>query len=232
MKILCISDHIDPIIYTPSIKKRLSDVNLVISAGDLPLEYYGFIVSLLNTPCFFVFGNHHLKRYDIYRKNKIKGPDLWEENIRYKHSFGASYIGGKTARHKDLLIAGLDGSPVYNHGKNQYSELRMFAQILKLIPKFIFNKIFRGRYLDILLTHTPPYDINDQPDKCHRGFKVFLWFMRVFKPKYLLHGHVHLFNSNEKRTAVYKKTKIINIYDHYLLDVDIENIQGRDKKNE
>ena len=37
MKILCISDQIDPLIYSVNIKERYQDVDLVISAGDLPM---------------------------------------------------------------------------------------------------------------------------------------------------------------------------------------------------
>ena len=38
MKILCVSDQIDPLIYSVNIKERYRDVDLVISAGDLPME--------------------------------------------------------------------------------------------------------------------------------------------------------------------------------------------------
>ena len=58
MKILCISDQIDPLIYTNSIRQRFADVDLVLCAGDLPMDYLEFIVSSLNKPVFFVFGNH------------------------------------------------------------------------------------------------------------------------------------------------------------------------------
>ena len=46
MKILCISDQIDPLIYSVNIKERYQDVDLVISAGDLPMEYLEFIKSV------------------------------------------------------------------------------------------------------------------------------------------------------------------------------------------
>ncbi len=61
MKVLCIADHIDPVIYSANLKARFADVDLVLSAGDLALEYYDFIVSTLNKPLLFVFGNHHLE---------------------------------------------------------------------------------------------------------------------------------------------------------------------------
>ena len=69
MKILCVSDQIDPLVYSINIKERYQDVDLVISAGDLPMEYLEFIVSSLNKPLLFVFGNHNLNALPYYHKN-------------------------------------------------------------------------------------------------------------------------------------------------------------------
>ncbi|MBE6351231.1 MAG: metallophosphoesterase, partial [Spirochaetaceae bacterium] len=63
MKILCVSDQIDPLVYSNAIKERFSDIEIVFCAGDLPMEYIDFIVSSLNVPTYFVFGNHNLKEF-------------------------------------------------------------------------------------------------------------------------------------------------------------------------
>jgi Icc-related predicted phosphoesterase len=96
----------------------------------------------------------------------------------------------------------------------------MKLEILKLIPVLIFNRIFRGRFLDILLTHASPWGIHDKPDPCHRGFKSFLWFMRVFKPKYLIHGHIHLYDLSDIRTTRYQDTLVVNAFSHYILETE------------
>lgn len=44
--------------------------------------------------------------------------------------------------------------------------------------------------------------------------------MNRFKPKYLLHGHVHLIDMNEPRVKEYSDTKVINIYKNYILEDD------------
>jgi Icc-related predicted phosphoesterase len=98
----------------------------------------------------------------------------------------------------------------------------MRIEILKLLPGLLFNRIFRGRYIDILLTHAPPEGIHDKPDKCHQGFKCFLWFMRTFKPRYLVHGHIHLYDLSEVRTTKYHQTTVLNAYSHYLIDTKAE----------
>jgi len=92
--------------------------------------------------------------------------------------------------------------------------------MMRLVPAMVWHRIFHGRFLDVLLTHSPPYGINDLPDPCHTGFRVFLWFMRTFKPRYLVHGHVHLYDRNAARGAQYMSTSVINAYDHIVIDVE------------
>ncbi len=220
IKILCIADHKDPLIYSSLIKSRFGDIDLVISAGDLEMDYYGYIASSLNKPLLFIFGNHNLKRIGYYRKEYSKM--LYDRLNSSYPSFGSTYIGGKVKRIKKLLIAGLGGSKRYNKGKNQFTEAGMFLYILKLLPGLFINKILFGRFLDILVTHAPPEGINDKKDPCHSGFKIFLWFMRVFKPKYLVHGHVHLYDINKKRREKYYETTIVNAYNHTIINEDFK----------
>ena len=218
MKILCIADHIDPFIYSSSLKSRFSDIDFVLSAGDLALEYYDFIVTNLNKPLYFVFGNHHLAG----RGSFIGNPDPYTTHITKAQTIpspGGTYLEGKVLRMKGAIIAGLGGSKWYNGGENQYTDFSMFLSMVKLFPGLIWNRIFHGRFLDILVTHAPPYGFNDLPDPCHTGFKVFLWFMRVFKPAYLVHGHVHLYDRNADREARYRQTRIVNAYDHVLIEL-------------
>ena len=208
MKILCVSDQIDPLIYTNTIKQRYADVDLVLSAGDLPMEYLDFIVSTLNKPLLFVFGNHHTEDY-----TNCKTTGQFEI-----HFHGATYIDARVRSEAGLIIAGLGGSMRYNQGENQFSDFQMSFRILKLLPALVFNRIFRGRFLDVLLTHAAPSGIHDKKDKCHQGFKCFLWFMKVFKPRYLVHGHIHLYDLAELRISSFLDTMVINAYGHYLID--------------
>jgi Icc-related predicted phosphoesterase len=219
MKILCISDHIDPLVYSSSIKERFKDIDVVLSAGDLPMEYLEFIVSSLNKSLFFVFGNHNLTELYRYKKSDGMAANNWEsEDTGY--GSGAVHIGSKVKTEDGLIIAGLGGSMRYNYGENQYTEFRMNLEILKLIPVLIINRIFRGRFLDILLTHAAPRGIHDKEDPCHRGFKAFLWFMRVFKPKYLIHGHIHLYDLSDLRTTRYQDTLVVNAFSHYIIETE------------
>lgn len=218
LKVLCISDKVDPLIYNSAIKERFGDIDLVLSSGDLAFSYYDFIVSSLNKPFFFVFGNHQLKELGYYKK-----PSSLEDRYSLpleKLNVGGIYIDGKVKKAGSLLVAGLGGCLWYNGEENQFREWQMALKITRLIPSLLWNKLFRGRYLDIMVTHTAPFGVGDKKDLCHRGFRVFLWFMRRFKPRYLIHGHIHLYDLNAVREHTYDATTVINAYRHYVLSLE------------
>ncbi len=221
MKILCVADQIDPLVYSSSIKSRFRDVDIVLGAGDLPLDYYSFIVSCLNKPLLYIFGNHELSSLKAIKNRSAHDPENWIGDIQMKEKYGATYIGGKTLRQDKVLITGLGGSMRYNDGENQFTEFQMFMRILGLLPGLLWNRIIHGRWLDILLTHAPPKGIHDRNDPCHRGFRVFRWFMRWFKPKYLVHGHVHLYRLDEIRRSEFHKTRIVNAFNHIVIDLEL-----------
>lgn len=222
MKILCVADKRDPIVYSHSIKERFKDVDLVLSAGDLDLEYYGYIVSSTNKPLLFVFGNHNLSKLPRYNKKFGEEYNFDNDDV-LAPSYGSTYIGGKVKQINGLLVAGLGGSRRYNRGLNQHSELGMHFLIWKMAPRLIWNRLLHGRYLDILLTHAAPRGLGDEPDPCHLGFKAFLHFMKWFKPSFLVHGHIHLYGINDRREYRYLDTTIINAYNHVVIDVENAN---------
>ncbi|RPJ09359.1 MAG: metallophosphoesterase [Spirochaetaceae bacterium] len=226
MKILCIADNTDPVVYSDNIRNRFSEVDCIIACGDLPLSYYDFIVSNLNRPLYFVFGNHHLKwigNYDRWHRKTTPEEDLLKQTREWGmgtgQPSGIEYIDGRVIHRQGLIIAGLGGSMLYNKGPHQYTDRQMLLRILKIMPRLIFNRIFFHRACDILVTHAPPLGIHDLGDLCHKGFKCFLWFMRVFKPRYLIHGHIHLWEYDASRKADYQQTTVINAYNHTILEV-------------
>ena len=219
MKILCISDHIDPIIYSVRIKSRYKDIDLVLSAGDLHPNYYDYIMSNLNKPLYFIYGNHKLNGIEYYEK-AFRAELFITLYRKCKFAPGSgTHIDKRIINNKGLLIGGLGGSRWYNGGKNQFTEFGMAIKIIKILPSLIFNRILHGRFIDILLTHSPPYGIHDRKDRCHRGFKVFCLFIRLFKPRYFIHGHIHLYDQNEERIERFFNTDVINAYNHYIIDV-------------
>lgn len=222
MRILCVADHIDPLVYSTQIKARFKNVDLVLGAGDLPLEYYSFIVSSLNVPLLFVFGNHNLNHLAYYQgKDMADAMRRCDDNyFRGMNATGATYMEDRNKKVQNILVAGLGGSGRYNDGEHQFTEWQMYWRIFRMIPRLLWNRLVHGRFLDILLTHAPPRGIHDKKDKCHTGFKAFISFMNWFKPKYLIHGHIHLYELNEVRRTSYKETLVVNCYDHIVLEFE------------
>lgn len=234
MKILCVSDQIDPFVYTPNIKDQFGDVSAVLCAGDLPMNYIDFIVSTLNKPTFFIFGNHNLKEYKYYHpQSHISALDTMTSiTDETKHAHGAFYLGFKcikvpslqvedpiTKKARPLLIAGVSGSMDYNHGPCQFTEMQMATHLFAMKPNLMYNKLRYGTFLDIFLTHASPRHIHDKEDPCHRGFNCFNKFLKKYNPTYMVHGHIHLYDQNEERSGVYGKTTIINAYSHCVIEL-------------
>ncbi len=231
MKILCVSDYVDPLIYNQNVKEIFPDIDAIICAGDLPMDYIDFIVSVFNKPTYFIFGNHNLKDFGFY--HKIDSPQGQQQYMERKHhGSGAKYMGFKTSveniftikdsvtgKGRPLLMAGVSGSLKYNNGLCQYSDFEMKLKLIKMIPKLLKNKKKYGTYLDIFLTHATPRHIHDHEDPCHKGFECFNWFIEKFKPTYMIHGHIHLYDMREERIGVYNDTTVINAYAHHILEI-------------
>ncbi|MBQ7619104.1 MAG: metallophosphoesterase [Treponema sp.] len=233
MKILCVSDEVDPFIYNPAVKQLFGDVGAVLCAGDLPMDYIDFIVSTLNKPTYFVFGNHNLSEYKYYA-SEFRSSSLSDQNsmeAQASRGHGASYLGfkcvaseitfedPKTKKKQPLLIAGAPGSIDYNHGQCQFTESQMKWKLLSMAPSLMMNKLRYGSYLDIFLTHASPRRIHDKEDPCHKGFECFHDFLKKYEPRYMVHGHIHLYNQNEERVGLYYNTTVVNAYSHHVIEI-------------
>jgi hypothetical protein len=69
-----------------------------------------------------------------------------------------------------------------------------------------------GRYLDIFISHAPPWGIHDQPDLPHQGIKAFRWLLETFRPRYHFHGHIHVYRQDVQTVSQYLSTTVINTY--------------------
>ena len=210
MRVLAVSDKVEPVLYSGAINERIGPVDLIISCGDLPLYYLEYVISMVNRPRYYVFGNHG-------REVEFHGGN-WEARSTPQ---GAVNLHATTRREGGLLLAGLEGSIRYNESsKYQYTEQGMWQQIGRMVPRLFYNRLRYGRFLDVLVAHSPPWGIHDQPDPAHQGFRSFLTFMRWFQPRYLLHGHIHLYRLNVTTRTTYHSTEVINVYPFRLLDLE------------
>ena len=217
MNILCVSDTTQSLAFSASVAEIYKDTDLILSCGDMPVESHDYLSTMLRRDVYYVFGNHNLKTFKMEMDKEFKRFATF--NADYEKRFYGFMIDGKCVVDKStgLIIAGLGGSMRYNNGDSQYTENQMRWRIRRLIPALLRNKRKYGRYLDILITHAPPFGIGDGEDLCHRGFKCFLDFMDRYRPKYLCHGHIHLNDQNSPRVTQYKGTKVINVFGSYMI---------------
>jgi len=220
MKLLCVSDTTRSLAFSSNVADIYKGTDLIFSCGDMPVESHDYMSTMLKRDVYYVYGNHNLTTFRGEMDKEANRYRAFE--VEASKPFYGFLIDGKCVRDKrtGLLIAGLGGSMRYNRGDSQYTEAQMRHRISKLVPKLLANRLKYGRYVDILITHAPPFGIGDGQDLCHRGFKCFLKFMDKYQPKYLLHGHIHLDDQNANRVTQYNDTKVINVYGSYLLEDD------------
>lgn len=215
MRILCISDQVDPLVYSPRVRERFGDVAMVLAAGDLPMEYLGFITSMLNKPLLYVEGNHDLGRIAPWKDGNPFG---FHADLDDRQDTGALDMGFRLAKVEGLVVLGLPGSMRYNAGPNQYTEASMVLRILPLVPRLAWNRLVHGRGADIILTHAPPRAIHDRDDPCHRGFRIFNILIRAARPRWLVHGHVHLYDLGDVRVTQVGSTTVVNAFGHWVME--------------
>lgn len=202
MRVLAISDVIVEALYSPAVREIARDVDFVVSCGDLPSAYLEYIVSMLDKPLYYVMGNHGA------RGGAREFPE------------GCVNLDGRVVKHDGLLLAGLEGSIRYSDApRYQYTENEMRGKALWLERKLWLNRLRYGRYLDILVTHAPPFGIHDGGDAAHQGFRTFLGLIDRYHPDYLLHGHIHVYDNRTARQSVRRHTLIINAYGYKLIDL-------------
>lgn len=207
MNILAVSDRVMDSLYCSDVRSKYPDVDLLIGCGDLPFYYLEFLVSALDVPMLYVRGNHD------------KGPQYTVTGRILEQVQGGIDLHGSVMNHEDLLVAGLEGSMRYRPGAPfMYTDAEMRREIAKLFPRLFWNRQRYGRYLDILITHSPPFGIHDRSDLPHTGFKPFLNLLRVFKPKLMVHGHIHIYRRNTRTVTQYEDTTIVNVYPYRLID--------------
>lgn len=206
-KILAVSDQVVERIYTLALGGHFEDVDIILGCGDLPYTYLEYLISVLNVPLCYVPGNHD---------------PVYNPNHQLSHAEGGSNLDLKTAFVKGFFLAGLGGSIRYRpDGVNQYTQGEAFSRALKLLSRYIFERLRYRRDLDILITHSPPYGVHDEETGAHQGLKALNFLIRVAQPRYLFHGHTHFYRSNlENSVTKIEQTTVMNIFPYKVIEID------------
>lgn len=196
MKILVLADEESKYLWDYFEKSKLEGIDLIISCGDLKPQYLTFLATFSKAPILYVHGNHDA----VYDEIPPEGCICIDDTI---------YV------YNGIRILGLGGARNYNFGAYQFSEKEMKSRVRKL-----FFKIKRHQGFDILVTHAPARGVNDGDDLPHQGFMVFRELLDKYKPRYFLHGHVHLsYKWNQQRECSYNEyTTVINGFEKYIFE--------------
>ena len=196
MKILVLADEPDQMLWDHFDRRRLEGIDLIISCGDLSASYLSFLTCFTSAPILYVCGNH-------------------DTSYAEKPPEGCICVDGKVYVHNGLRILGLGGCLRYKPGPNQYSEREMCRRVARVMPKILWRRGF-----DVLVAHAPARDLGDGKDRVHKGFDVFRWLLLRFKPRYMLHGHVHKeYTHDFKRELVWNDTTIVNAWTSYTIEI-------------
>ena len=196
MKFLFIADEESKLYWDYFKKEYFEDIDIIVSCGDLKASYLSFLSTMLPIPVLYVHGNHD----DKYDRNPPEGCICIEDSV---------------FEYKGVRFLGLGGSNRYKPGVNQYTEKQMAKRIRKLRWK-----LFRSKGFDVLVTHSPAKGFHDDVDECHKGFDAFYGLIDKYKPKYFVHGHVHLnYGRQFVREDMIGETKVINAFEKYIIEI-------------
>ena len=196
MRILFLSDKESKSYWDFFRKETFEGIDVIVSCGDLSAEYLSFLTTMTSIPVLYVMGNHDSK----YEDRPPEGCICIEDTI---YEF------------EGVRFLGLGGSYRYKEGRNQFTEKEMKARVRRL-----WLKLFAKRGFDVLVTHSPAYGLNDGEDLPHRGFQTFIELIQKYKPKYFVHGHVHMnYGRQYPREDVLGETKVINAYISHIVEL-------------
>lgn len=199
-RVLVVADYVHPFVYREGFGQRAPAVDLVLAAGDLPGDYLEFLASSLPVPVVYVHGNH--------------GNETVQEGEHRVPPRGVIAAHGRVVTAAGLRIAGWGGVPRYRSGgEGQYS-----AGQARRGLRWLGWQARQG--VDILLTHAPPLGPHSGSDYAHRGCEEITRFMRLRRPRLVVHGHVHDY---EGRKLAYldepSGARVVNAYGYHLLEL-------------
>jgi uncharacterized protein len=199
IRILAVSDEVDPTLDSESSRRALGPIDIVIGAGDLDPAYLSFVADAFGAPLHYVRGNHD------------DGP-AWADTRRA--TLPDPLRDGVPVTEAGLRIIGFSGSPDYNNGEMQRSAAGMWLRVIASAGRA------RRQRPTIVVTHTPPRGVNDDTDLAHRGFTAFRWLADRLAPPLWLHGHTSLVRRGiDDRTARRNGTIFYNCTGATLIEV-------------
>lgn len=219
MKILAVADKESSTLlnWIELAEPHLKLIDLIVSCGDLPKDYLEFISTSLGKQLVYVRGNHDtMHRWGVKKfensHSLLQGP-IFEETLEEFHD-----LHDRLFYFQDWVIIGFEGSLWYNGEGPQYHEEEMFKILRQVEQRLRVRKVkdwfYRSPKKIIVVSHTPPCDVHDAHDLCHRGFECFHHLIHYFSPMLWIHGHTSTENLTQIQMDQEENTTIINSYEY------------------
>lgn len=204
MRVLAISDIEEPWLADRFDCDRVNGFDLIISCGDLPARYLERIVTLARAPLVYVPGNHDTGYAD-------HAPE------------GCVPLDGELRDFCGLRLLGLGGSLAYAPHVYGCTEAEMRWNVARMS---LLAQATGGA--DIVVTHAPAHGYGDLADMPHRGFEALNTLLDRVKPRYHLHGHVHMeYGRIARRLEHPSGATVLNVCGSYEFEIPDNEIVER-----
>ena len=197
LRALIVSDFESMFIWDYFDRSHFSNIDLIISCGDLKASYLSFLTTMVAAPLIYVPGNHDS---DYLIRPPEGCEDLTKAIVTIK---GVRFIGFGGANSR---------TPKPFH----YTDKEVTRQIVKRMPEICAHGGF-----DVLVTHSPALGLGDGEDSFHKGFLGYLALLDQFKPAYHLHGHQHMNYPGAKQIILHQGVSVINSYGYKIIDLAV-----------
>ena len=173
-----------------SIRKLVTEnqIDLICTLGDL--DYYSLreLELIKDLPKLGVYGNH--------------------DGGAYFADLGIHDLHLKTFVFQGLTFGGFQGCVKYKEAfDNSLFTQKESQQLLQAFPP-----------VDVMLTHCPPYGVNDDRfDLSHTGFIGLKEYLERAKPSYLFHGHTY--PTTDQLVTKYLDTNIVYVFQDKIMTI-------------
>lgn len=196
IRILAVSDEVDPTLGEPRNRASLGDIDLVIGCGDLSPDALAFVADAFGAPLVFVRGNHDTGEGWLVKSRLLPAP----------------LASGVPTRHAGVLIVGFPWAGGQIVARRD--ELGGWQQALGVAAR----RLLARREPMLVASHAAPRGAGDgSRDAYHLGFQGYRWILDRYRPPLWLHGHTPL-TSGEWRVEC-GRTTVVNVTGSVLVEL-------------
>jgi hypothetical protein len=141
VRVLAVSDVVHEALWADPSPVRGAE--LILACGDLPFDYLGRLMNVLDAPLVFVPGNHDP---DVSGYRTSRGGLTLRAGLPARPPWpsGAVNADGRVVDIAGLRIAGLGGSPRYSPGPNQYTDWQQGWRAQRLTARARLHRLRAG----------------------------------------------------------------------------------------